>query len=171
MKKKNSLLLFRERIDCLDTQLWATIEERLTIWSNIHRETDISYREELSKFFKKNKNLFKRVNQDFFLKFLVTMEVFCKKEGTATSSENVDYGLIVSKDKLILNILEKRFEVAYKIGLLKKKKKTAITDSVRYQQILDLTQKKIKILKIPRKMVVSLMGLIHDYSVKMQEKI
>ena len=46
-----------------------------------------------------------------------------------------------------------------------------IIDPVRYQQILEITQKKTEKLKIPKEMTVSLMELIHDYSVKIQEKI
>ena len=76
------------------------------------------------------------------------IEVFCKKEGVSNSAKSTDYILLLSTDRLILKILKKRFEVAYKIGLLKKKQKITITDSVRYQQILDLTKKKVKILKI-----------------------
>ena len=79
--------------------------------------------------------------------------------------------MILSKDKLIVKLLEKRFETAYKIGLIKKKQKIPIIDSVRYQKILDSTQKKAKTLNIPPKMVDSLLDLIHEYSVELQKSL
>ena len=170
-ENKKSLLLLRTHIDKLDTQLWVTIGEKIAIWNDMHKEKEILYRKELSLFLKENKSLFEGVDQDFFLKFLDRIEVFCKKEGVSNSVKSTDYILLLSTDRLILKILKKRFEVAYKIGLLKKKQKITITDSVRYQQILDLTKKKVKILKISEEMAVSLMELIHDYSVKIQEKL
>ena len=137
-ENKKSLLLLRTHIDKLDTQLWVTIGEKIAIWNDMHKEKEILYRKELSLFLKENKSLFEGVDQDFFLKFLDRIEVFCKKEGVSNSVKSTDYILLLSTDRLILKILKKRFEVAYKIGLLKKKQKITITDSVRYQQILDL---------------------------------
>ena len=115
IENKKSLSLLRTCIDKLDTQLWATIGERISIWTDVNKEKKILYREELSLFLQKNKHLFQQVNQDFFLKFLARIEVFCKKEKITTSSENTDYALILSKDKLIVKLLEERFETAYKI--------------------------------------------------------
>ncbi len=171
IENKKSLSLLRTCIDKLDTQLWATIGERISIWTDVNKEKKILYREELSLFLQKNKHLFQQVNQDFFLKFLARIEVFCKKEKITTSSENTDYALILSKDKLIVKLLEERFETAYKIGLIKKKQKIPIIDSVRYQKILDSTQKKAKTLNIPPKMVDSLLDLIHEYSVELQKSL
>ena len=153
------------------TQLWATIgESKLASGlKSIKKKKFCIVKNFL--FLQKNKHLFQQVNQDFFLKFLARIEVFCKKEKITTSSENTDYALILSKDKLIVKLLEERFETAYKIGLIKKKQKIPIIDSVRYQKILDSTQKKAKTLNIPPKMVDSLLDLIHEYSVELQKSL
>ncbi len=171
---KKTLLLLRKTIDKLDIQLWAAIEERLILWVNANKDTKTLYRKKFALFLKK-KNLFKKLEQSFFLKFLTTIEIFCKKKTGSFQSvdapSDIDCSLILSNDELLLQILEERFLVAYRIGLLKKKEKMAITDPVRYQQILEITQKKTEKLKVPKEMTVSLMELIHDYSVKIQEKI
>ena len=173
-ENKKSLLLLRTHIDKLDNQLWAAIEEKIAIWNDMNKEKEILYRKEFALFLKK-KNIFKKLAQSFFLKFLTTIEIFCKKKTDSFQSvhvtSDIDCSVILAKDELLLQILEERFLVAYKIGLLKKKEKMTIIDPVRYQQILEITQKKTEKLKIPKEMTVSLMELIHDYSVKIQEKI
>ena len=45
IENKKSLSLLRTRIDKLDTQLWATIGERISIWTDVNKEKKILYRE------------------------------------------------------------------------------------------------------------------------------
>ena len=58
IENKKSLSLLRTCIDKLDTQLWATIGERISIWTDVNKEKKILYRERtFSVFTKKQTSL------------------------------------------------------------------------------------------------------------------
>lgn len=72
-------------------------------------------------------------------------------------------------DESILKLLGKRFEIARKIGHLKKENKLGVLDSQRWQFILKKALARGKQLDLPASFVKKIYRLIHQTSVKMQK--
>ena len=74
-------------------------------------------------------------------------------------------------DNLIIDLLVKRMRVVKKVGQYKKSKNLPPLDPARWQQVLTSKIEKAKSLGLDPEMVKKIYNIMHDYALKIEEKV
>lgn len=167
---KNEFLDFcRIKIDFFDSQLLFFIKERIICCKNLKEaEVQKAFQDSLWKQNISSTESF--IKREWFLDFLsfdYTKENLCYSKEI---SKEFALSYLLSIDANIYFLLHSRFLISLQIGLYKKQHQLKIVDYERWQSLLQNRQLHAKKLNLSKKLVLSLMEKIHQYSVQLQNK-
>lgn len=74
-------------------------------------------------------------------------------------------------DRALFKLLKKRFKLVHQIGAIKKKEGIPVFQKARWEDMLKEHVRRGHKLKLDKKFIKGLMGMIHKESVKIQRKI